>query len=112
MKRLTLDGGSAAPSPGQTPRGAKKHEMNPASSSMPSDWYDEKSCSTAMHERKSSVASAIASFGQTFTVMSSEQKRPATTSVVNAVSLAFNQKTDGIYQSRLIPGTAARTVDR
>jgi hypothetical protein len=38
MNKLNLDGGSGAPSPGRIPRGAKKIDRKPASSSIPSDW--------------------------------------------------------------------------
>ena len=41
------------------PRGAKKTESNPASSSIPSDWYEEKSCAAATNERKKTVHSSV-----------------------------------------------------
>src|SRR6266404_5370802 len=100
MKRLQRDGGSVAPSPGCNPRGAKKNERNPASSSIPSDWYDEKSCSAAMHERNSTVHNATVSLGQTLKTSSSETMRPAPTTRVSAVSLALSQNRVGAYQQR------------
>src|SRR3954464_8046803 len=95
MKRLNRDGGSVAPSPGRTPEGAKNIDRNPASSNIPSDWYDEKSCSTAMHDRKSRVHSATVTRGQTLTVSSSEQISPAPITSQSAVSPAPSQKSVG-----------------
>src|SRR5712671_5672485 len=97
MNRLRRDGGSVAPRAGRMPRGAKKQEMKPASSSMPSDWYEEKSCSTTTHDRKSSVQSATVSRGHTLATSSKEQRRPAPTTIVSARSPAPSQKTDGTY---------------
>src|SRR5512144_2660516 len=93
MNRLAQRGGSLTPSLGQIPRGARKIERKPASSSMPSDWYDEKSCSTAMHDRKSSVHDATATFGHTFATRSKEQTMPATTTAVSAPSPDPSQST-------------------
>src|SRR5215208_7102913 len=101
--RLARDGGSLAPSPGRTPRGAKKIEMNPASSSIPSDWYDEKSCSAPTHDMKSSVQSATVSRGHTLTVRSTEQTMPAATTAVSAASLALAQNKVGASQKRASP---------
>src|SRR6185437_14640281 len=98
MNRLKREGGSLAPSPGHRPRGANQKAMNPASMSMPSDWYDEKSCRVAMHERKSRVASAIVSRGQTFATTSTEHAIPATTTIVSARSPAPSQNRLGAYQ--------------
>src|SRR5678810_1386648 len=89
MNRLARDGGLLAPSFGRKPRGAKKIERNPASSSIPSDWYDEKSWSAAMHDRKSSVHNATVSFGAMLPTSSSEHTSPAATSRVRAVSPAL-----------------------
>src|SRR3954462_5547968 len=91
MNRLNRDGGSVAPSPGRNPRGAKKIERNPASSSMPSDWYDEKSWSAAMHERNSTVDNATVSFGAMWATSSIEHMTPAATTSVSAVSPALSQ---------------------
>jgi hypothetical protein len=99
MKRLSADGGWVAPSFGRRPRGAKKIERNPASSSIPSDWYDEKSWSAAIHERKSSVHNATESFGAMLTTSSSEHMNPAATSSVSAVSPALNHSRVGAYQN-------------
>src|SRR5678815_2308605 len=99
MNRLKREGGFAAPSPGRIPRGAKKIEISPASRSIPSDWYDEKSWSAAMHDRKSSVHSATLSRGQAFAISSSEQSSPAQTTMVRDVSLALIQNSVGAYHS-------------
>src|SRR5512138_3519836 len=107
MNRLIDDGGFAAPRPGHTPRGAKKIEISPASSSIPSDWYDEKSCSVTTHERNSSVQAATASFGHTFTTTRTEHTIPSATMAVSARSLASSHKTLGTYHSRSSPGTTA-----
>src|SRR6476620_1884943 len=101
MKRLNADGGWVAPRFGRTPRGAKKIERNPASSSMPSDWYDEKSWSAAMHDRKSSVHNAPVSFGAMLATSSSEHTSPAATSRVRAVSPALTHSRVGAYQNCL-----------
>src|SRR2546423_14817518 len=92
------DGGSFAPSPGRAPRGAKKIEMKPASSSIPSDWYDEKSCSALTHERKQSVQSAVVSVGQTLAMRRSEATIPAPTTSASARSPAPSQRSVGAYQ--------------
>src|SRR6185503_4585347 len=104
MKRLNVDGGWAAPSFGRRPRGAKKIERHPASSSMPSDWYDEKSWSAAIHERNNSVHNATVSFGATLTTSSTEHRNPAATMSVSAASPALNQSRVGAYQNCLTPG--------
>jgi len=36
--QLAREGGSLSPQPGRNPRGAKKIEINPDESNMPSDW--------------------------------------------------------------------------
>src|SRR5512146_1385566 len=112
MNRLTDDGGSAAPRPGHAPRGAKKIEIRPASSSIPSDWYDEKSCSVTTHERNNSVQAATPSLGHTFATTRTEHTIPSATTAVSPRSLASSHKTLGTYHSRLIPGTTANTRPR
>src|SRR5678809_1505540 len=104
MNRLARDGGLLAPSFGRTPRGAKKIERNPASSSIPSDWYAEKSCSAAIHERNSSVHNATVTFGAMLATSSSEHTTPAATISVSVVSPALNQSSVGAYQNCLMPG--------
>src|SRR5947207_9187074 len=102
MKRLKRDGGSLSASPGRFPRGAKKSERNPASSSIPSDWYDEKSCNAPMQERKETVQIAIVPFGQKLKTRRIEATSPATTNSVRAESDAFIQSSVGAYQTRSI----------
>src|SRR5512143_2425981 len=112
MKRLIDDGGSALPRLGHTPRGAKKIEIRPASSSIPSDWYDEKSCSVTTHERNSTVQAATLTLGHTFTTTRTEHTIPSATTAVSARSLVPSHKTLGTYHSRLTPGTTADTRPR
>src|SRR2546423_150848 len=100
MNKLKREGGSVTPSPGRIPRGATKNEMNAASISIPSDWYDEKSCSAPMHERKSRVQSATINFGQTLKTRSTDAKIPATTMSVSIASDALIQRSVGAYQTR------------
>src|SRR6266581_2513476 len=102
MNRLKREGGSLAPSPGRVPRGAKKKERNPASSSIPSDWYDEKSCSPPMQERKSTVQIVTVSFGRKLKTRRVDAMRPATTTRVRAKSDALIQSSVGAYQTRSI----------
>src|SRR5690348_12567955 len=100
MKRLKPEGGSAKPRRGRVPRGAKNSERNPASSSIPSDWYDEKSWRTAMHERNSSVLMPIIRRGLMLTTISSDARSPMTNDAVSAASLALSQNSDGAYHTR------------
>src|SRR4051794_1651189 len=106
MNRLALDGGSLSPRRGRNPRGEKNVEMNPASSSIPSDWYDEKSCSAAMHDKKSSVDSATLALGQTFATRRSDERMPANTTTISAASLALVHRSVGTYQNRWSPTPA------
>src|SRR5215213_6370621 len=98
MNRLSADGGLAAPSLGRMPRGAKKNEMKPASSSIPSDWYDEKSCRAATHDRKSTVHTATIARGHTLPTSSSDDAIPATITTVSAALPEPSQNIVGAYQ--------------
>src|SRR3954453_17739542 len=100
MNKLNRDGGSVRPSPGRRPHGAKKNEIKPASRSIPSDWYDEKSWSAAMHERKKIVQSATLRRGQTLAMRRSEQIRPAITTATSATSDVLIQNSVGAYHVR------------
>src|SRR3954471_11710933 len=111
MKRLKRDGGLVSPKPGRTPDGAKKMDSNPASISIPSDWYDENSWSAAMHERKSSVQRPVVTFGQTFSTSRSDAINPAATTTVSARSPELIQKTVGAYHSRFT-GPSAPSCSR
>src|SRR6266550_3233930 len=108
MNRLNPDGGSRSPRPGRYPLGAKKNEMKPASSSIPSDWYDEKSCSAPMHERKSRVHSAIVHLGEMLKTTSTDTTMPAMTTSVSAASDALIQSSVGAYQN---PCAAPRDLE-
>src|SRR5256885_8937895 len=92
------DGGSFAPSPGRAPRGAKKKEMKPASSSIPSDWYDEESCSEAMHERKSSVQTAIIARGAKLKTNKTDATMPTMITSESAASDVLSHSSVGVYQ--------------
>jgi len=98
MNRLNPDGGSCAPSLGRMPRGANQQAMKPASRSMLSDWYDEKSWSAATQERKSTVQAIVVRRGQTFAVRRRDAMMPAATTIVSAQSPAPSQKSVGAYQ--------------
>src|SRR2546423_8778714 len=98
MNNDKRDGGSFAPSPGRAPPGAKKKEMKPASSSIPSDWYDEKSCSEAMHERKSNVQTAIIARGAKFKTNKTDATMPSMITSESAGSDALSHSSVGAYQ--------------
>src|SRR5512142_1290191 len=100
-------GGLATPMPGRMPRGAKKSDRNAASSSMPSDWYDEKSCAAVTNDRNAMPAIAIDNRGQTLNVIASDAARPAHTRIESAVSDALIHKSDGTNQNARQP-TALR----
>src|SRR6185437_5888696 len=102
--KLILDGGSSAPSPGKMPRGANQIEMNPASSSIPSDWYDENTCSVDTNDRNTRVQIAVIQRGHTFAVSSREETSPTTTATVSAPSPDRSQNTLGVYQKCVAPG--------
>src|SRR5689334_21669674 len=98
MNSETRDGGLCAPSPGRRPRGARKKEMKPASSSIPSDWYEEKSCSAAMQERKSTVHTATIQRGAMLNTNRIDAVIPKLMTTVCAGSDAFSQNSVGSYQ--------------
>src|SRR5438270_13897180 len=110
-KRASREGGDGAPSPGHRPRGAKKTEMNPASSSIPSDWYEEKSCAAATKERKSRVQMAQVPRGQTPTVNRTEATRPPATSAVSAPFELPSQRSEGTCQIAVSAGAGASEVN-
>src|SRR6185503_21128702 len=99
MNRLRRDGGSAEPSFGRMPRGASQQAMKPASRSMPSDWYDEKSWSEATQERKRAVQAIVVRRGQMFAMSRSDATIPAPMTTESAPSPAPSQKSVGAYQS-------------
>ena len=112
MKRLIHDGGLEEPRPGRRPLGAKNIDRNPASSSMPSDWYEENSCSVETQERNRIVDSATVTRGEMFATRSSDEIIPAASKIVSAASPEPAQSTDGTYQSREGIGSTAPTRPR
>src|SRR5581483_3318941 len=76
-KRLSCDGGECSPQRGRNPDGAKNREINPASSSMPSDWYPEKSCAALTNERKHTQQISNIPRGQILNTKSREAIIPA-----------------------------------
>ena len=98
--RLARDGGWLAPNPGRQPEGAKKSARNPASSSMPSDWYPEKSWAALTKERKQAKQTRSMARGKTLQVTSSEAARPAQQRAMTACEPLPNQSTDGANQYR------------
>src|SRR5215469_8502518 len=97
------DGGDDAASPGRRPRGARQIQAMPACSSMPSDWYEAKSCSAAMQERKAIVHKREASRGITLSTRTSDAARPTHTMMLSARSLEDSQNSVGAIQYRLAP---------
>src|SRR4051812_19930156 len=98
-KRASREGGWISPSPGRRPPGAKNKERKPASRSIPSDWYEEKSCAAATKERKRMVQIAQAPRGQTLSVSRMEAARPTATRSESAVCEVPSQSSDGTCQS-------------
>src|SRR5438067_9997067 len=98
-KRASREGGSPSPSPGRKPPGAKKMERKPASRSIPSDWYEEKSCAAATKERKRTVQMAQVPRGQMLSVSRKEAARPAQTSAERASFELPSQSSDGACQT-------------
>src|SRR5436305_14725021 len=93
--RANRKGGSRSPSPGRRPPGAKKMDKNPASSSIPSDWYEEKSCAAATKERKRTVQIAQVPRGHMLNTSKSEAPSPAHTSAETAAVEVPSQSSEG-----------------
>src|SRR5437762_5095942 len=94
------EGGCFAPSPGRNPGGAKNKQTKPASSSMPSDWYSEKSRAVDMNERKQTKQITSMARGQKFTRRSSEPIMPIQHSAINMPEPLEIQSKEGAYQKR------------
>src|SRR6476646_4213320 len=99
-KRLAREGGCAAPSPGRNPGGARNKEMKPASSSMPSDWYSEKSRAVDTNDRKQRKQIASMARGQRFSTRSIDAIIPIQHSAINIPELLEIQSSEGAYQNR------------
>ena len=85
---------------------------NPASSSIPSDWYPEKSCAAAAKERKSTTQSAQVRRGHRLRVKRIEQTSPAHTSARSAPSPLESQSKVGAAQTDFQPGSARASASR
>ena len=96
--QLIREGGLASPRPGRNPRGAKNREMNPASSSIPSDWYAEKSCAALTNERKHTKQTTSIPRGHKFKTNSTDASIPAQQIPVIMCRLLENQSSVGAYQ--------------
>src|SRR2546430_284520 len=112
MKQARRVAGSLAPRPGRSPPGARKSERNAASSSIPSDWYPEKSCAAATKARKQIPATAMLARGARLKTSSSDASAPSSTTAISALSEEASQKSDGAYQSDLSGPNASRSSPR
>src|SRR6185312_8180303 len=97
-KRPTREGGFRAPNLGRNPAEAKKSEMKPASSSIPSDWYEAKSCAAAMKERKHTKQINKAPRGHRFTT--TEATNPSQQISISMWLLDENHRRVGANQKR------------
>src|SRR4051794_20864515 len=97
--KLARDGREFNPSPGQNPRGAKNNEINPASSSIPSDWYPEKSCAALTNEMKQAKQTTSIPRGQTFATTSKDASMPIQHKLTSMCVPAEIHKSVGANQS-------------
>src|SRR5690348_5202405 len=97
-KQLAREGGRASPHPGRHPGGAKNNAMNPASSNIPSDWYDEKSCAAATNERKHTKQIASIPRGHKFKTSSTDAIIPTQQTPVSICLPLENHSSVGAYQ--------------
>src|SRR5438094_9366696 len=96
-------GGRRRPNPGRKPTGARNSEMNPASSSMPSDWYPENSPAALTNERKHAKQISKAARGNIFSITNSDAMIPTQLSAVSACDPVENHSSVGAYQKRACP---------
>src|SRR6266571_725774 len=96
--KLAREGGLALPHPGRHPCGAKNMPINPASSSIPSDWYAEKSCAALTNERKHTKQIASIPRGQKFKTSSTDAIMPAQQIPITMCVLLENHSSVGAYQ--------------
>lgn len=81
--------------------------MNPASSSIPSDWYAEKSCAALTKERKHTKQIASIPRGQKFNTSSTDAIMPAQQIPVSICELRENHRSVGTYQWPVRPNCSA-----
>src|SRR5258708_29474753 len=96
--RLPRDGGCSSPHFGRSPGATKKMLRKPADSSIPSDWYPEKSCAAAIIERKLTKQATTIPLGQTFSVSSTAPATPTQQSASSARGPLPSQRSVGAYQ--------------
>src|SRR5262252_5126679 len=97
---LAREGGPVSPSPGRAPAGARKKQRKPAASSIPSDWYPEKSSAAATNERKRTKHSANVARGQRFRISRIDASMPSQHSAPRAWEPFASQASVGAYQKR------------
>src|SRR5208282_1568685 len=110
--KLKREGGWARPSPGRRPGGAKNSARNPASSSMLSDWYPEKSRAAATKERKQTKQKNSIPRGHTSNTTSSAAIMPTQHSAISIGEPLEIQSSEGTYQKRRSPGENAANAWR
>ena|SRR5215472_2100081 len=98
--KLAREGGCFAASPGRKPGGAKNKQMKPASSSMPSDWYSEKSLDAETNERKQTKQITSIARGQKFKTSTNDAIIPIQHSANSIPEPLEIQTNEGAYQKR------------
>src|SRR3954462_4035565 len=101
--KLAREGGCPPPNPGRIPGGAKNKHMNPASSSMPSDWYEEKSAAAAMNERKQTKQTTNMPRGQMLKTNSAAAIIPTQHKLISMPDPLEIQSAEGAYHRRAWP---------
>src|SRR3954447_4841351 len=96
-------GGWRNPNAGRKPIGARNREINPASSSIPSDWYPENSPAALTNERKHTKQISNAARGNIFATTSSDAMRPIQHNAISACDPLENHSKVGAYQKRACP---------
>src|SRR5207244_11906121 len=95
---LARKGGLGSPSRGPNTPGAKNKEINPASSSIPSDWYPEKSCAALTNERKHAKQIASIPRGHKSNTSSSDAIIPTQQIAVSMCRPLESHSSVGAYQ--------------
>src|SRR5579872_6516633 len=99
-KRAARGGGLFMPHPGHSPLGAKKRARKPASRSIPSDWYSEKSPAAHTKERKQTRQIKKERRGQRLKKARTEQTSPIQLMASSMCELDESQNRVGAYQKR------------
>src|SRR6266496_5626178 len=98
--RLAREAGCIGPKRGRNPSGAKKKEINPASSSIPSDWYPEKSCAALTKDRKHTKQTTSIPRGHRFNTSSTDAIMPSQQSPLSISGPLETHSTVGAYHNR------------